>query len=68
METPPNLFEILTEDAKDRVPVAYRAVEPIPIAGAPELRLVESRSYRARGYFCKAFYKPVSKCVAPEPD
>jgi hypothetical protein len=68
METPPSLFEILAEDSKERVPVAYRTIEPIPASSVPEMRLVESRSYRAKGYFCDVFYKPISKCVTPEPD
>lgn len=66
MERPPKLFETLTEASRDWVPVVYRSIEAIPVTELPELRLAQSRPYRAKGYLCGTFYKPISKCVAPD--
>ncbi|HEX2224993.1 MAG TPA: hypothetical protein VHN15_12385 [Thermoanaerobaculia bacterium] len=65
MERAPSLFESLAEVSRDQVPVVYRSMAATPLSGLPELRVAESRPYRAKGYLCGAFYRPVSKCLPP---
>ncbi len=56
------LFERLSPEGRQLVPVTFRSLHTSPTAEATFLRLVESRPYRAQGYACSPFRKPISKC------
>jgi len=55
-------FERLSPEGRQLVPVTFRSLHTSPTAEATFLRLVESRPYRAQGYACSPFRKPISKC------
>jgi hypothetical protein len=61
-----NLFERLSDAGRESAPVSYRFLHTSVLAVATILRLVESRPYRATGYVCTSFRKPISKCCGPE--
>jgi hypothetical protein len=62
------LFERLSPEGRELVPVTFRSLHTSATAEATFLRLVESRPYRAKGYACSPFRKPISKCFgAPDP-
>jgi len=63
-----DLFARLSEAGQESAPVGYRYLHTSPLAAATILRLVESRPYRATGYVCASFRKPISKCCGPEDD
>ena len=64
MSENPRLFERLSRDGKDLVPVSYRFTSRYDDTGSV-LRLAESDAYRAEGYCCWSFHKPISRsCVA----
>jgi hypothetical protein len=56
------LFERLSPEGRRLVPVTFRSLHTSMTAEATFLRLVESRPYRAKGYACSPFRKPISKC------
>jgi hypothetical protein len=60
------LFERLSAAGRGCAPVGYRFVHTSPLAAKVILRLVESRPYRASGYVCSPFRKPISKCCGPD--
>jgi hypothetical protein len=65
------LFERLSKTGRECAPVGYRFLHTSSLDAATILRLVESRPYRAAGYVCSSFRKPISKCCGPplpEPD
>jgi hypothetical protein len=57
-----SLFEQLSAAGQELVPVTHRFTHTAETAAATILRLVESRPYRATGYACSPFHKPISKC------
>jgi hypothetical protein len=61
-----NLFERLSPEARKLTPVGYRSLHTSPNSAATLLRLVESRPYRASGYVCLRFRKPISKCCGQD--
>lgn len=61
-----DLFERLSPEARPLVPVLYRYPHTLPTREATIVRLVESRPYRASGYACAPFWKPISKCCDPD--
>jgi hypothetical protein len=63
-----SLFERLSEEGKEVVPVNYRLSVGVPAEEGPPRRLAESRFYRAEGLVCRPFHKPVSRCLVPEGD
>jgi hypothetical protein len=63
-----DLFARLSPDGRQLAPVSYRSLHSSPLHEATILRLVESRPYRATGYVCSVFRKPISKCCGPEED
>lgn len=66
---PEDLFARLSPAGRELAPVIYRSLHPRATV-TTVLRLVESRPYRAAGYVCGSFRKPISKCLGPddEPD
>jgi len=56
-------FERLTSEGKRLVPINYRFVEPVAEESISLQRLAESHFYRAAGYCCWSFHKPISKCA-----
>ena len=60
-----NLFARLSTAGRELVPVSYRFLQPRETRGTV-LRLVESRPYRAAGYVCASFRKPISRCLGPD--
>jgi hypothetical protein len=56
------LFERLSPEARQLAPVGYRFLQASPTREATLLRLAESAHYRAGGYVCASFRKPISKC------
>lgn len=60
-----DLFARLSPAGKELAPVIYRSLHRQPLR-ATVLRLVESRPYRAAGYICGSFRKPISKCCGPD--
>jgi hypothetical protein len=61
-----DLFERLSPEARKLTPVGYRFLHASPTSVATLLRLAESRPYRASGYVCLRFRKPISKCCGPD--
>jgi len=57
-----DLFERLSPEARQLAPVGYRFLHASPTRAATILRLAESTHYRAGGYVCASFRKPISKC------
>ncbi|MFL6195080.1 MAG: hypothetical protein ACJ75H_12970 [Thermoanaerobaculia bacterium] len=47
-------------------PVVYRFAYTSKTRAASVMRLVESRPYRASGYVCAPFRKPISRCLDPD--
>jgi hypothetical protein len=62
------LFECLSEEGRRLAPVSYRFSRTSPVSGALFTRLAESRPYRAGGYVCWPFRKPISKCCGRPDD
>jgi hypothetical protein len=60
-----DLFARLSPEGREVAPVAYRFLHPRETR-ATVLRLVESRPYRAAGYVCGSFRKPISRCLQPD--
>ncbi|MEA2604801.1 MAG: hypothetical protein QOF89_5793 [Acidobacteriota bacterium] len=60
------LFERLSPEARKLTPVGYRFLHASPNRVATLLRLAESRPYRANGYVCLGFRKPISKCCGQD--
>ena len=60
------LFERLSPEARKLTPVGYRSLHASPNSAATLLRLAESRHYRASGYVCLRFRKPISKCCGQD--
>jgi len=56
------LFERLTPEAQELVPVSHRLMSSPPQKSLVERRMAESRWYRASGFECFAFHRPISKC------
>ena len=57
------LFARLSAVGREVAPIGYRFVHTSPFAAAIHLRAVESPPYRASGYLCAGFRKPISKCL-----
>jgi hypothetical protein len=66
-EHPEDLFPRLSPEGRELAPVIYRHLRPQPTR-ATVLRLAESRPYRASGYVCGGFRKPISRCCGPDGD
>jgi hypothetical protein len=62
---PEDLFARLSLDWQELAPVIYRHLHP-RATRSTVLRLVESRPYRAAGYVCGTFRKPISKCCGAD--
>jgi hypothetical protein len=60
-----DLFARLSPEGQEAAPVSYRFLHR-RATRATVLRLVESRPYRAAGYVCGSFRKPISKCCKPD--
>lgn len=65
-DNPDDLFDHLSPEGRRLVPVSYRYLRSSPIGEATITRLVESRPYRAEGYVCWMFRKPISKCCSQD--
>ena len=63
---PEDLFARLSAEGRQLVPVSYRFLHASPLEAATVMRLVESEPYRATGYVCSAFRKPISKCCSQD--
>jgi len=61
-----DLFARLSPEGRQLAPVIYRFLAPSPLRYATIMRLVESRPYRAAGYVCASFRKPISKCCGQD--
>lgn len=61
-----DLFARLSPEARQLAPVSYRFLHSSPTRVATIMRLVESTHYRAGGYVCASFRKPISKCCRPD--
>jgi hypothetical protein len=57
------LFARLSAEGREAAPIGYRFVHTSRFAAALHLRAVESRPYRASGYLCSSFRKPISKSL-----
>lgn len=57
------LLARLSPAGREVAPIGYRFVHTSPFAAALHLRAVDSPPYRATGYLCAAFRKPISKCL-----
>jgi hypothetical protein len=60
-----DLFARLSPEGRALAPVIYRSLHPRPLRSTV-LRLVESPPYRATGYICGSFRKPISRCCDPD--
>lgn len=60
-----DLFARLSPEGQELTPVIYRSLHRRPLRSTV-LRLVESRPYRAAGYICGSFRKPISRCLGPD--
>ena len=63
-----DFFDLLSADGKRLAPVGYRFLDSSKGGVEIPTRLAASRSYRARGYACWSFHKPISKCRSSPPD
>jgi len=61
-----DLFARLSPEGRQLAPVIYRFLAPSPLRDATIMRLVEIRPYRAGGYVCASFRKPISKCCGQD--
>ncbi|HEV7787307.1 MAG TPA: hypothetical protein VGQ28_18335 [Thermoanaerobaculia bacterium] len=61
-DDPEDLFARLSPEARQLAPIGYRFLHPSPTRNATIMRLAESSHYRAGGYVCAGFRKPISKC------
>ena len=61
-DDPETLFDHLSAKGQALVPALYRFARTRATRAATVMRLVESRPYRATGYACERFRKPISKC------
>jgi hypothetical protein len=61
-----SLFERLSPEGQEVVPVNYRLSVAVPAGAGPPRRQAESRFYRSEGFACRPFHKPVSRCFEPE--
>lgn len=61
-----DFFSLLSPAGQQLAPVDYRFAQTSPTGEATILRLVESKPYRATGYVCSAFRKPISKCCGQD--
>ena len=61
-----DLFARLSEEGQRLVPVGYRFLHTSLTRSAMIMRLAESRPYRAGGYVCLGFRKPISKCCGQD--
>ncbi len=61
-EAKDSLFKKLSDEGQEAVPVNYRLSVGVPAEAGPPRRQAESRFYRAEGYQCRPFHKPVSRC------
>jgi hypothetical protein len=55
------LLDDLPAAAVDLLPVTYRTIHSLSASSQPVARLAESRFYRAAGYLCVRFHRPISK-------
>ena len=60
------LFSRLSPEGRRSAPVIYRFTHTTPVRVAAVMRLVESKPYRATGYVCSGFRKPISKCLGDD--
>jgi hypothetical protein len=65
-DEPEDLFARLSAEGRQLVPVGYRFLHASPIEAATVMRLVASDPYRATGYVCSPFRKPISKCCGQD--
>jgi hypothetical protein len=61
------LFERLSAAGRELAPVGYRFLAAQPPESADQVRVAESRFYRASGYVCWRFHRPLSKWRADVP-
>lgn len=61
------LFDRLTAAGRELVPVVYRFLQDQPPESVTPVRLAESEFYRATGYACWRFHRPLSKWRRDEP-
>ncbi len=57
----------MTDEALAAAPVNYRSIRLLPRIGATPIRLAESSWHRAKGFVCRPFLRPISKCIQMEP-
>ena len=65
-DQPEDLFARLSPVGQELAPVIYRHLHPRSSTRTTVLRLVECRPYRAAGYVCGSFRKPISKCCGAD--
>jgi hypothetical protein len=65
-DDPEDLFGHLSPEGRRLAPVSYRFLRSSPIGAATITRLVESKPYRADGYVCWMFRKPISRCCGQD--
>jgi hypothetical protein len=63
-----DLFARLSPEGQRLVPLSYRFLHTSEVRVATVMRLVESTPYRATGYVCSGFRKPISKCCRQDDD
>lgn len=56
----------LSPEARAAVPVSYHLAESAEPGDASAARIAESRFYRAAGFDCHPFHKPISRPLGPE--
>lgn len=61
-----SFFDRLSSSGRELVPVAYRFITCKEGAQVNSVRLTESAAYRSKGYECRMFYKPISRCLVDE--
>lgn len=60
------LLDRLSPAARQAVPVSYHLAESAEAGEASAVRTAESRFYRASGFDCHPFHKPISRPLGPE--
>ncbi|HSN87852.1 MAG TPA: hypothetical protein VL025_13930 [Thermoanaerobaculia bacterium] len=66
MSRPERFLDRLTPEARAAAPVSYHLAQLGEAADAGSVRKAESGFYRATGFECRPFHKPISRVLPPE--
>jgi hypothetical protein len=62
-ESPAFLSVLPPAFAETRLPVPYRLLRSAEVGGGPASRYARSEAYRAAGFACQPFHRPLTKLL-----